>query len=218
VGNEAVVIFRIRVGKQSGSAALIADGYHARTDGWTSLAVLVGAAGVHLGYPLADPIVGLVITAAILAVVWGSVKMVFARVLDGVDPEVIDRVHAIAGEVPGVTGVTDATLKLADGATAGLTLHTIDGTPLGKRRDFSPTRGLKILCLMRFLNPRSEVRMAAGRELYLSGWSGLVLYPANSIFVEGYLTTSGQQARDAHRLVEDAGFEVEQVEMQAAAL
>lgn len=97
-------------------------------------------------------------------------------------------------------------------------LHPIDGTPLGKRRDFSPTKGLKTLCLMRFLNPRSEVRMAAGRELYLSGWSGLVLYPANSIFVEGYLTTPGQQARDAHRLVEDAGFEVEQVEMQAAAL
>ncbi len=97
-------------------------------------------------------------------------------------------------------------------------LHPIDGTPLGKRRDFSPTRGLKTLCLMRFLNPRSEVRMAAGRELYLSGWSGLVLYPANSIFVEGYLTTPGQQARDAHQLVEDAGFEVEQVEMQAAAL
>lgn len=97
-------------------------------------------------------------------------------------------------------------------------LHPINGTPLGKRRDFSPTRGLKTLCLMRFLNPRSEVRMAAGRELYLSGWSGLVLYPANSIFVEGYLTTPGQQARDAQQLVEDAGFEVEQVEMQAAAL
>jgi biotin synthase len=97
-------------------------------------------------------------------------------------------------------------------------LHPIDGTPLGKRRDFSPPRGLKTLCLMRFLNPRSEVRMAAGRELYLSGWSGLVFYPANSIFVEGYLTTPGQQAQDAHRLVKDAGFEVEQVEMQAAAL
>jgi len=107
VGNEAVAIFRIRVGKQIGSAALIADGYHARTDGWTSLAVLVGAAGVHFGYPLADPIVGLVITVAILAVVWESVKMVFARMLDGVDPEVIDRIHAIAGEVPGVTGVSD---------------------------------------------------------------------------------------------------------------
>ena len=107
VGNEGVAIFRIRVGKQIGSAALIADGYHARTDGWTSLAVLVGAAGVFLGYPLADPIVGLVITVAILGVVWESVKMVFSRVLDGVEPEVIDRVHTIAREVPGVTGVTD---------------------------------------------------------------------------------------------------------------
>ncbi len=97
-------------------------------------------------------------------------------------------------------------------------LHPIDGTPLGKRRDFSPTRGLKTLCLMRFLNPRSEVRMAAGRELYLSRWSGLVFYPGNSIFVEGYLTTPGQQAQDAHRLVEEAGFEVEQVETQTTAL
>jgi cation diffusion facilitator family transporter len=107
VGNEAVAIFRIRVGKQIGSVALIADGYHARTDGWTSLAVLVGATGVHLGYPQADPIVGLVITVAILGVVRESVKMVFARMLDGVEPEVIDRVHTIACEVQGVTGVTD---------------------------------------------------------------------------------------------------------------
>src|SRR5215216_242828 len=56
VGNEGVAIFRIRVGRQIGSAALIADGYHARTDGWTSLAVLVGAVGVWLGYPIADPL------------------------------------------------------------------------------------------------------------------------------------------------------------------
>jgi cation diffusion facilitator family transporter len=108
VGNEAVAIFRIRVGKQIGSAALIADGYHARTDGWTSLAVLVGAVGVSFGYPMADPIIGLVITVAILAVVWESVRMVFFRMLDGVEPEVIDRVRAIAGEVNGVTGVGEA--------------------------------------------------------------------------------------------------------------
>ena len=106
-GNEAVAIFRIRVGKQIGSAALIADGYHARTDGWTSLAVLVGAVGVHFGYPIADPIAGLAIAVALLGVVWGSVKMVFSRVLDGVEPEVIDQVRAIAREVNGVTGVTD---------------------------------------------------------------------------------------------------------------
>ena len=64
MGNEAVAVFRIRVGKKIGSAALIADGYHARVDGWTSLAVLFGAVGIWLGYPLADPIVGLVITLA----------------------------------------------------------------------------------------------------------------------------------------------------------
>jgi cation diffusion facilitator family transporter len=107
VGNETVAIFRIRVGKQIGSAALIADGYHARTDGWTSLAVLVGAVGVQVGYPMADPIIGLVITVAILGVVWESVKMVFSRMLDGVEPQVIDQVHAIAREVDGVTGVTE---------------------------------------------------------------------------------------------------------------
>ena len=70
MGNEAVAVFRIRVGRQIGSAALVADGYHARTDGWTSLAVLAGAVGMWLGYPLADPIVGLLIAAAILLIVW----------------------------------------------------------------------------------------------------------------------------------------------------
>src|SRR5215218_6195965 len=72
LGNEAVAVFRIRVGRQIGSAALVADGYHARTDGWTSLAVVLGAIGVWLGYPLADPIVGLLIAAAILVIVWQS--------------------------------------------------------------------------------------------------------------------------------------------------
>jgi divalent metal cation (Fe/Co/Zn/Cd) transporter len=64
IGNEAVAIFRIRVGRRIGSAALIADGQHARIDGWTSLAVLVGVLGVWSGYPMADPIVGLIITIA----------------------------------------------------------------------------------------------------------------------------------------------------------
>ncbi len=89
-------------------------------------------------------------------------------------------------------------------------LYPIAGTPLGERRDFLPTKGLKTLCLMRFLNPRSEIRMAAGRELYLGYWGGLALYPANSIFVEGYLTTPGQQAQAARKLVEEAGFEVQE--------
>jgi biotin synthase len=91
-------------------------------------------------------------------------------------------------------------------------LLPISGTPLETRHNFAPTQGLKTLCLMRFLNPRSEIRMAAGREFYLGEWASLVFYPANSIFVEGYLTTPGQVAQAAHKLVEAAGFAVEQEE------
>ena len=107
VGNEAVAVFRIRVGRQIGSAALVADGYHARTDGWTSLAVVVGAAGVWLGYPLADPIVGLLIAAAILVIVWQSGKTVFTRLLDGVDHALIDEIRSAAGHVEGVQDVAE---------------------------------------------------------------------------------------------------------------
>src|SRR3990172_7137975 len=107
LGNEGVAVFRIRVWKEIGSAALVADGYHARVDGWTSLAVLVGAVGVWLGYPLADPLVGLAITLAILAIVWQSGKAVFTRMLDGVEPEVIEALTHAAMHIPGVQAVTD---------------------------------------------------------------------------------------------------------------
>jgi cation diffusion facilitator family transporter len=96
LGNEVVARFRIKVGKEIGSAALIADGHHARVDGYTSLAVLVGAVGIWLGFPLADPLVGLFITAAIFRIVWESGKPIFTRLLDGVDPEVIEEIkHAV---------------------------------------------------------------------------------------------------------------------------
>lgn len=107
LGNEAVAVFRIKVGREIGSAALVADGYHARTDGWTSLAVFFGAVGVWLGYPLADPIVGLVITVAILGIVWQSGKAVFTRLLDGVEPEIVDGIRAAAGDVIGVEDVAE---------------------------------------------------------------------------------------------------------------
>lgn len=107
LGNEAVAIFRIQVGKEIGSAALIADGYHARVDGLTSLAVLFGAVGIWLGYPLADPLVGLLITAAIFRIVWEFGKTVFARLLDGIDPEVVDEVRHAAHHTPGVHHVTE---------------------------------------------------------------------------------------------------------------
>src|SRR5713101_6669038 len=84
LGNEIAAVVRIKVGKEINSAALIADGYHARTDGWTSLSVLLGALGVWMGYPLADPLVGLGITLAIFVIVWQSAKSVLTRMLDGV--------------------------------------------------------------------------------------------------------------------------------------
>lgn len=105
LGNEGVAIFRIKVGKEIGSAALVADGYHARVDGWTSLAVLGGAVGVWLGYPLADPIAGLLIMVAILGIVWQSAKAVFERALDGLDPEILDELRHAVVHVPGVREV-----------------------------------------------------------------------------------------------------------------
>lgn len=110
-GNEIVALFRIRVGKEIKSAALVADGYHARVDGLTSLGVLFSAVGVWLGYPLADPIIGLLITLAILPIVWESGKAVFTRMLDGVDPEVTDEITHALNHAQGVRDVTEIRLR-----------------------------------------------------------------------------------------------------------
>lgn len=90
LGNEAVAVYRIRVGKKIGSAALVADGVHARTDGFTSPAVVVGGIGVVLGFPLADPIVGLLISAMIAVLLIGTVRSVGRRLMDGIEPELVD--------------------------------------------------------------------------------------------------------------------------------
>lgn len=127
IGNEWVAIFRIRVGREINSAALIADGYHARTDGFTSLAVVAGAAGVWLGFPLADPIIGLLITLAILGIVWQSSKAVLTRMLDGVEPSVLDEIRHAAQHVPGITGVLNVRARwLGHRLTAELDA-TVDG-------------------------------------------------------------------------------------------
>ncbi len=105
LGNEAVAVFRIRVGRQINSAALIADGYHARTDGLTSLAVVIGAIGVWLGYTLADPIIGLIITAVILGIVWQSARAVLTRMLDGVERPTIGELRHAAEHASGVRRV-----------------------------------------------------------------------------------------------------------------
>lgn len=100
IGNEIVAIFRIRVGKEINSAALIADGYHAMADGLASLAVLFSAIGVWLGYPWADPIMGLVITAILLKIVWESGQTIFSRILDGVEPGVLDSIYHAISHIP----------------------------------------------------------------------------------------------------------------------
>lgn len=110
-GNELVAVYRIRVGRRIGSAALVADGLHARTDGFTSLAVALGAIGVMAGFPLADPIVGLLITAAILAVLKGAATEVFRRLLDGVDPALVDQAERSIRSTPGVTGIDSVQLR-----------------------------------------------------------------------------------------------------------
>lgn len=92
LGNEAVAIFRITVGKEINSAALVADGHHARVDGFVSLGVLFSVTGVWFGYPLADPIIGLLMTLAIFKIVWESSKAVFTRLLDGVEPDIVDKI------------------------------------------------------------------------------------------------------------------------------
>src|SRR5215217_2423770 len=104
-GNEAVAVFRIRVGKQIGSAALIADGQHSRVDGFTSLAVLLGAIGVALGAPIFDPIIGLAITVAILFIVRDAAKAVFLRLLDGVEPRIIADIEHAPLHIEGVQDV-----------------------------------------------------------------------------------------------------------------
>jgi cation diffusion facilitator family transporter len=108
VGNEAVAVFRIRVGEQIGSAALIADGQHSRVDGFTSLAVLIGAIGVAVGVPVLDPLIGLLITVAILFIVRDAAKAVFSRMLDGIEPSILADVEHAPMHVAGVHDVHEA--------------------------------------------------------------------------------------------------------------
>ncbi|BCW20474.1 Co/Zn/Cd cation transporter [Arthrobacter sp. NtRootA9] len=110
-GNEAVAIYRIRVGRRIGSAALVADGVHARTDGFTSLAVVLGALGVMLGFPLADPVVGLLISAAIMVLLWGTVRSIGRRLMDGIEPDLVSRARTALAGTPGVLEVQRVQLR-----------------------------------------------------------------------------------------------------------
>ncbi|WP_327001868.1 cation diffusion facilitator family transporter [Dactylosporangium sp. NBC_01737] len=104
-GNEVVARYRIAVGRRIGSAALVADGLHARTDGFTSLAVVAGAGGVALGWRWADPVVGLLITVAILVVLKDAAREVYRRLMDAVDPGLVGVAEQTIAGTPGVLGV-----------------------------------------------------------------------------------------------------------------
>jgi cation diffusion facilitator family transporter len=110
-GNELVARYRIVVGRRIGSAALVADGLHARTDGFTSLAVLLGAGGGALGWQWADPVVGLAITVAIAAVLKNAAREVYRRLMDAVDPQLIDRAETTLRTIPGVRDVTAVRMR-----------------------------------------------------------------------------------------------------------
>lgn len=110
-GNEAVAVYRIRAGRRIGSAALIAEGQHARTDALTSLAVAIGVVGVWLGLPQLDPVIGLLIAAVIVAVLVSSMRTVVRRLMDGVDEGTLDRLERAAAEVPGVLAVHDPRVR-----------------------------------------------------------------------------------------------------------
>src|ERR1035437_1717143 len=117
-GNELVAVYRIRVGRKIGSAALVADGLHARTDGLTSLAVVIGALGVLVGWQLADPIVGLAITVAILFVLRNAARDIYRRLMDAVDPALVG--HELRAEL-NVT--VDRDLSVADAHDIAEAVH-----------------------------------------------------------------------------------------------
>jgi cation diffusion facilitator family transporter len=153
VGNEAVALFRIRVGREINSAALIADGHHARADGLTSLAVLGGAAAIGAGYPIADPIVGLVIAALITKIVWDSSKAVFTRMLDGVDGDIVEEIEHLAAHVPGVLGVSHVRARWVGHRLEAEVHLTARGSPtLTEAHDLTVTVGHELSHALPFLD------------------------------------------------------------------
>lgn len=135
LGNEIVAVYRIRVGQRIGSAALVADGIHARTDGFTSLAVVAGGIGVLLGFPLADPIVGLIISAAIFILLIGTVRSVGRRLLDGVEPELVDKVAHALDHVEGIDHIDRIRLRWNGHRLEGDAILTVNATATRQQLD-----------------------------------------------------------------------------------
>ena len=131
-GNEIVALYRIRVGRQIGSAALVADGVHARIDGLTSLSVVLGAIGVMLGFPLADPIIGLLIAVSILLLLWGTVRSIGRRLMDGIDPELLHRAEHALEDTPGVLGVSSLQVRWVGHRVHGAATITVQNTSVAE--------------------------------------------------------------------------------------
>ncbi|MFI1395586.1 cation diffusion facilitator family transporter [Streptomyces sp. NPDC020681] len=125
-GNEWVAQARIRTGRRIGSAALVADGLHARSDGFTSLAVLLGAGGAALGWRWADPLVGLAITGAIALVLRGAAREVWHRLMDAVDPALVDAAEHALSQVEGVRAVSDLRMRWLGHALRAETSIVVD--------------------------------------------------------------------------------------------
>ncbi|CAA9296129.1 MAG: Cobalt-zinc-cadmium resistance protein CzcD [uncultured Gemmatimonadaceae bacterium] len=144
LGNEAVALFQIRTGRRIGSEALVADGLHARIDGLTSLAVLAAVAGAALGYPIVDPIVGFLIGAGIVVIARDAARRVWERLMDAVDPSVVDRIEQYAGEVPGVDRVASVRARwVGHRLQAEVGIVPDDELPLGEvRRMVEAVRGV----------------------------------------------------------------------------
>ncbi len=126
VGNEAMAMLQIRVGRKIGSDAMVADGLHARTDGLTSLAVLIAVIGAWLGYPIVDPIIGILIGITILFITRDAMTTMWYRLMDAIDPAIVDRVEQVASRVRGVQHVHDIRVRWI-GHTLHADLHiTVD--------------------------------------------------------------------------------------------
>ena len=129
-GNELVAIYRIRVGQRIGSAALVADGVHARLDGFTSLAVVLGALGVMAGIPLADPIIGVIISAAIMVLLWGTIRSIGRRLMDGIEPDLVDKARQVLEDTHGVVSVPKIQLRWVGHRLQGAATLLLDDTTL----------------------------------------------------------------------------------------
>ena len=152
IGNELVAVYRIRIGREIGSAALVADGRHARVDGFTSLAVVVSAVFAWFGVERADPIVGIVVGAAILRVLWTAAKEIYGRMMDAVDPEVVDEIERCTAGVEGVLAVNYCRVRwmghrlradVAIGVDGNLTVG--EGHRVGERVRDALQRGVRFL-------------------------------------------------------------------------